>query len=115
VSHCFGVATPRARRRHRCDICPDPIEPGTIYETWSGVDDGSWWRVRVHPACWAIARQYAMEGGWVDFHDYLLINIGADDAPTLDDLIAIAGPDEGERVWRHMYNMPGGPGKTEDE
>lgn len=44
-------STPTARKRHWCEVCPDPIEPGNTYSrvvTFDGGDVLTW---KAHPEC----------------------------------------------------------------
>jgi hypothetical protein len=55
VAECIGYRTVRARRRHRCIFCSDPIEPGRLYEQWAVADAGSLWTCRGHQGCCAVS------------------------------------------------------------
>lgn len=63
MGSCVGIRVVRARKTHRCYLCPLPIEAGTTYRTWAWISDGIW-TVRVHPACEAYAETRI--GAWAD-------------------------------------------------
>lgn len=59
------ASTPTARKRHWCEVCPDPIEPGTTYHrvvTFDGGDVLTW---KAHPECQDAANQ-ARQSGYGD-------------------------------------------------
>ena len=43
----------KARKRHRCALCCEPIEIGEIYLRRNGVDGGDFWTMKMHPECHA--------------------------------------------------------------
>jgi len=76
----FGATRPKARKRHRCDECGMHIEPGEIYERYTGLSEGDFYVNKTCPSCLAIidwiqahvpcfCRLYA--GLWEMMHDYL--------------------------------------------
>ena len=60
--HVTPTATPIARKAHTCDWCAETMAKGEPYKTWSGVTDGYWWRVKVHPECAAATVREMLEG-----------------------------------------------------
>lgn len=47
--------TPRtlktAKKNHRCTYCGDPIISGDKYYSWVSIDDGKFFRSKMHPEC----------------------------------------------------------------
>lgn len=52
----------KARKRHRCALCQEPIEPGDIHHVRKGVNSGDFWTMRIHPECY----DYEQQPGIVD-------------------------------------------------
>jgi len=52
---CYGQeisnALVRARKKHSCDWCSEPIEPKTKYWKWFGIVDGDPSATKMHPEC----------------------------------------------------------------
>ena len=65
----------KARKIHACHWCPDPIEPGSLYDSWAWADTDSLNRVKVHPECaaaWAEASDNEPGGVYeCSAHDHL--------------------------------------------
>lgn len=53
-----------ARKRHRCEMCPDPIEIGSRHVRWSWLHEGSVGTLRVHLGCQALAVDHSDSGIW---------------------------------------------------
>lgn len=46
----------RARKKHRCVLCVEPINAGELYDIRTGVDQGDCWTMKMHPECQAYER-----------------------------------------------------------
>lgn len=55
----FEAAVRRARKRHRCYECGEPIEPGERYEHAAGKWDGEWLAFRTCARCLYLRRRIA--------------------------------------------------------
>ena len=47
-----------ARKRHTCDLCLQPIEPGWIYDYTNAIGENGPYTWKSHPACLAVYRQW---------------------------------------------------------
>lgn len=95
------VRSPKARKEHRCRLCLQPITPGTVYDTWRCVIDGSMSSVKVHQSCWLLLREYGEVDpyeGYYEVSDEAMGETLRWAEPTREDCIRVAG-DDGGRVW----------------
>ena len=51
----------RARKRHRCSVCQDPIAVGVDHVEVTSLYDGRWTRARAHQACLAFTRDWQLD------------------------------------------------------
>lgn len=51
----------KARKQHRCAVCPDPIVSGSVYRKWFCSDDGLGITVKMHEGCFATGELYEDE------------------------------------------------------
>lgn len=59
-----GNATSKARKKHRCDVCGQRINPGDQQVTRSGVESGEgFYRMHMHPECEEYSRDWD-NGDW---------------------------------------------------
>ncbi len=92
--------TQRARKAHCCEVCGYPIEPGTVYQSATYVDDGIYdWRE--HRGCGWLGQHMADDG---DYHegytrDLVLEWLGEQDPGQLLALLDSSDLDPVER-WR---------------
>lgn len=62
----------RARKRHTCDGCREPICVGTVHDRIGCLTDGSWCTLRVHLECHELARELTdPDEGTYFVHDLL--------------------------------------------
>lgn len=47
----LSETTPRARKQHRCEWCPEPIEVGEKHARYVGIFDGDLQVTRMHTEC----------------------------------------------------------------
>jgi hypothetical protein len=47
----YCETTHTAAKRHDCDACPAPIEPGQRYTKWAGITDGDFSACKLHVEC----------------------------------------------------------------
>ena len=50
----------RARKRHRCSVCRDPIAVGVHHVEVTSLYDGRWSRDRAHRACVSFTREWQL-------------------------------------------------------
>jgi hypothetical protein len=62
----------RARKRHTCDGCREPICVGTVHDRIGRLSDGGWDTLRVHLECHELARELADPDEGTYFVEYLL-------------------------------------------
>lgn len=101
--------TPTARKQHVCQLCLQPIEVGTTYETWRCVVDDTKSTVKVHQACWALLQEYGEPVPWEGYYEIsneALASALRWSKPTREDCIRVAGEDGG-RVW-DLFRKPEG-------
>lgn len=92
----LNAATVRARKPHRCLLCHQPIEPGTLYRFTTMKGDDGLYNTREHFACAALASMMCGQG---PYHD---------DFPSRDDTDAYGS----ENVWEMLINAQGEHVKT---
>lgn len=56
--------TVKAKKRHQCYWCGEPIEPGDVYEQWTCFDDGNATNVKVHGVCKEAWDKGVASGDW---------------------------------------------------
>lgn len=61
-----------AAKEHRCFFCGETIEKGTDYIKRSGIEDGKFWRIRMHPECQK-ATEHWMEYEYENFDEGSLV------------------------------------------
>jgi hypothetical protein len=57
----------KAQKRHRCTWCPEIIEKGTVYKTYTSFSDGDVCRQRFHPECLKAAEVMFAKEGWYEW------------------------------------------------
>jgi hypothetical protein len=55
-----------ARKEHRCDLCYQPIRPGTVYTYRSGFYDGQAWDAKEHLECHDVMQAWGKKYGYPD-------------------------------------------------
>lgn len=66
-----------ARKRHLCDACLKPINPGEQYLRAAGVSNGDFWSGAYHPDCreWEIETNREAHGyfsdDWTPLHEHV--------------------------------------------
>lgn len=58
MSLTLSFGTPVARKEYDCEHCIEPIVKGERHVTWSNVDDGRVYTLRVHTECSAAIDRY---------------------------------------------------------
>lgn len=53
----------KARKKHRCDYCAEPIMPGDMYDRLSGFGSEGPWVLKQHPECAALTKDWG-EDDW---------------------------------------------------
>lgn len=56
----------RARKKHHCCLCGEPVPAGTLYDKRAGVGSDGFWTMHMHPECHA----YEKSPGVVDSEWY---------------------------------------------
>lgn len=86
----------RARRRHACEACPDPIEPGTWYAVGAGAYEGRMYRWRMHRYCLAVTHAWLRIAGrdWEDLPETT--------AERLEDAASACDGACAAEVWREI-------------
>ena len=65
MSYATTERTPKARKEHRCDWCPEPIDVGEVHCYHSGVDNEGFYSWRIHADCkQAIEREWDWVRSW---------------------------------------------------
>jgi len=67
--HQFSLHETKARKKHRCSWCGEPIPPGETYWREKSVYDGNFQNDAWHPECWEDFGQYC-EGGETEWMLY---------------------------------------------
>ena len=51
MAEAIGYEKRKARKKHQCWWCAEPIEPGTTYARWGWPDEGTVTEIKVHTEC----------------------------------------------------------------
>ena len=101
----LSTTTPKARKRHICDSCCKPIDPGTVYERQFCADGGEAWSYVAHRSCVA-ASQVLWDNG-IQGDDNALINVCDMDREDRE-MVFKSNPEIYHAVWPDAH-APGTP------
>lgn len=65
----LGDTQPKARKRHICDLCELPIEPGTVHVARRGIGDDGPVTSRMHLPCEQMTRDERWDDADWECHD----------------------------------------------
>lgn len=114
LTDCWDERRVKARKRHTCYECSQPIEPGMVYGRAKGLVDHQWSEWRRCPACLILAEWVATVTGqcplWgglgesVDYANEAGDHVTYDEG--LDEFVGqIPGPREHRRQWEAAPNL----------
>ena len=81
--YCTDPETLKARKKHLCDSCGEPVLPGETYRRWRCYDGGEAGTVKMHPECHDMHCKDARDSGggaWEFYrweHERPTVEVGA--------------------------------------